>query len=141
MMGKDGLRQYEMRGLRNNNPGNIRLSPEMFKGEISPSSDPAFKQFRSIAYGYRAMFAILRTYINTHKLITIRQIINRWAPKEDGNDTDAYIYAVCRYANIKADEELIFDKKDMCAIVAAMSKVENGIFASMQDVETGWYLL
>ena len=50
------------RGLRNCNPGNIRQSRSKFKGEVRPSRDSAFKQFESMAYGYRAMFVLLDTY-------------------------------------------------------------------------------
>ena len=42
------------RGLRNNNPGNIRNSSTVWVGEITPSKDKSFKQFKSMAYGYRA---------------------------------------------------------------------------------------
>lgn len=37
------------RGLRNNNPGNIRINTDVFQGEITPSKDKSFKQFRSMA--------------------------------------------------------------------------------------------
>ena len=43
------------RGLRNNNPGNIRLSRTLWQGEIRPSQDRSFCQFRTMAYGYRAL--------------------------------------------------------------------------------------
>ena len=42
------------RGLRNNNPGNIRKNSDVFQGEKT-SSDREFKQFKSMAYGYRAL--------------------------------------------------------------------------------------
>ena len=41
------------RGLSNCNPGNIRQSKVRYKGEVQPSRDPAFKQFESLAWGYR----------------------------------------------------------------------------------------
>lgn len=31
------------RGLRNNNPGNIRINNDLFQGEIRPSKDKSFK--------------------------------------------------------------------------------------------------
>ena len=37
------------RGLRNCNPGNIRKSADVFQGEIVPSGDSDFKQFRTMA--------------------------------------------------------------------------------------------
>lgn len=38
------------RGLRNNNPGNIRINDDLFQGEIRPSKDKSFKQFTTMAY-------------------------------------------------------------------------------------------
>ena len=39
------------RGLRNNNPGNIRRNSDVFQGEVNPSRDQQFKQFKTMAYG------------------------------------------------------------------------------------------
>ena len=77
------------RGLRNNNPGNIRRNSDVFQGEKT-SSDREFKQFKSMAYGYRAIFKILSNYGRNYHLKTIRQMIGRWAP-ENENDTGAYV--------------------------------------------------
>ena len=81
------------RGLANNNPGNIRRSKVRYKGEVQPSRDPAFKQFESPAWGYRAVFMLLHTYRVRHGLRTIREMISRWAPPSE-NHTEAYIRAV-----------------------------------------------
>jgi Asp-tRNA(Asn)/Glu-tRNA(Gln) amidotransferase A subunit family amidase len=47
------------RGLKNNNPGNIRISATKYLGEVQPSQDRSFKQFKEMRYGYRAMFVII----------------------------------------------------------------------------------
>ena len=78
------------RGLRNNNPGNIRRGGGHFKGERLPSLDPAFKQFETIEWGYRAMFVLLDNYRRRHGLQSIREMIRRWAPPVE-NDTERYI--------------------------------------------------
>ena len=128
------------RGLRNNNPGNIRRNSDVFQGEKT-SSDKEFKQFKSMAYGYRAIFKILSNYYRNYKLDTIRKMISRWAP-ENENNTNAYIKAVSDYAGIPADDPInINDREQMIRIVAGMSKVENGREADMSDVITGWSLL
>lgn len=130
------------RGLRNNNPGNIRINGDLFQGEVRPSKDKSFKQFETMAYGYRAMFVILRNYIRNYKLDTIRKMISRWAPPEDNNHTEAYIKAVSDYAGIPADDPInVNDREQMIRIVAGMSKVENGVEADMLDVIAGWNLL
>ena len=128
------------RGLRNNNPGNIRRNSDVFQGEKT-SSDREFKQFKSMAYGYRAIFKILSNYYRNYKLDTIRKMIGRWAP-ENENDTEAYIKAVADYSGIPADDPIdINDREQMIRIVAGMSQVENGREADMSDVIAGWNLL
>ena len=128
------------RGLRNNNPGNIRRSRVRYKGEVRPSRDPDFKEFSSMAYGYRAMFVLLDTYRSRYGLATIRQMLNRYAPPTE-NFTEGYVRFVADYAGVMPDE--IIDTRnemDMIPIVAAMSKIENGVAANIADVERGWEL-
>ncbi|GAA6353491.1 structural protein P5 [Parabacteroides merdae] len=129
------------RGLRNNNPGNIRRNSDVFQGEKT-SSDREFKQFKSMAYGYRAIFKILFNYYRNYKLDTIRKMITRWAPPEDNNHTEAYIKTVSGYAGIPADDPInINNREQMIRIVAGMSRVENGRDAEMSDIITGWGML
>lgn len=129
------------RGYRNNNPGNIRINGDKFQGEVIPSQDKEFKQFESMSYGYRAIFKILRNYQINYKLNTIRQMISRWAPKNE-NDTANYISFVSERSGISADDPIRTDNREMMIrMVAAMSRVENGIDADMSDVIAGWELL
>lgn len=135
------MRQNELpRGLRNNNPGNIRRNSDVFQGEVNPSRDKEFKQFKNMAYGYRAMFKILSNYYNKYQLNTIRKMISRWAP-ENENNTAAYVSLVSSYSGIGPDDLISFDREQMIRIVAGMSKVENGREAVMSDVIAGWSLL
>ncbi len=130
------------RGLRNCNPGKIRINGDLFQGEIRPNKDKSFKQFETMAYGYRAIFKILSNYYRNYKLDTIRKMITRWAPPEDNNHTEAYIKAVSDYAGIPADDPInVNDREQMIRIVAGMSKGENGVEADMLDVIAGWNLL
>ena len=129
------------RGYRNNNPGNIRINSDKFQGEIIPSQDKAFKQFSSMAYGYRAMFRLLGNYIRNYKLDTIDKIIHRYAPTNE-NHTGAYIQAVSTRTGISPEQVISFaDKETMCALVGAMSYVENGIEPNKADIIAGWNLL
>ena len=127
------------RGLRNCNPGNIRKSADVFQGEIVPSGDSDFKQFRTMAYGYRAMFKLLFNYYRVYGLKTIRQLISRWAPKNE-NNTQAYVKLVASYAGIAEDTLLQFTEDEMVKIAAAMSRVENGREANTAEVISGWRL-
>lgn len=82
------------RGIRNNNPLNIRKGGKWL-GLRSEQTDPAFCQFVCVEYGFRAALICLRTYHYKYKCNTIRQIIERWAPVQDGNNVESYIYHVC----------------------------------------------
>ena len=129
------------RGLRNNNPGNIRISNIRFKGEIHPSTDESFKQFESMAYGYRAMIKILKYYYNHYNLRTVEQMIHRWAPTIE-NNTDAYILCVCREIGLPTNGEVYVDDEElMCNLVAAMSRVENGVKADKEIIKEAWEII
>lgn len=128
------------RGLRNLNPGNIRLGSFLYKGERAHSSDGEFRQFESMEWGYRAMFVLLYTYAVKYDCSTLRQMIERYAPPSE-NHTENYIRRVA-YATHLSPEEIIFTKDGatMTAVVAAMSEVENGVEADMTEVWGGWRL-
>ena len=128
------------RGLRNCNPGNIRQSKTRYKGERRPSRDSEFKEFESMAYGYRAMFVLLDTYSRRYGLCTIRKMLNRYAPPSE-NFTEGYIRFVSEKTGI-APDEIVNSRaaRDMVPIVAAMSQIENGVAAVMADVYKGWEL-
>lgn len=128
------------RGLRNNNPGNIRRSKVRYRGEVQPSQDPEFRQFSAPEWGYRAIFVLLDTYRVRYGLRTVTQMISRWAPPSE-NRTQAYIDAVCCMTGLSPDEPLdTRDRATMVPLAAAISRVENGTAAVMRDVERGWAL-
>lgn len=128
------------RGIRNNNPGNIRRSRVHYRGECHPSTDASFKQFESMAWGYRAMFVLLDTYRKRYGLRTLRDMIMRYAPPEE-NHTALYIEAVSDMTGIRPDELLdTRSRKVMIPIVSAMSRVENGCAARLHEVEQGFDL-
>lgn len=130
------------RGLRNNNPLNIRLSATTrWQGEVRPSQDRAFCQFESIAYGYRAGLKLLQNYRKLNGCRTIADFVNRWAPPVE-NNTSGYINRVCREMQVSSTYVPdVNDRATMCAFAAAMSQVENGVPAVMADVVAGWNLL
>ncbi len=128
------------RGLDNRNPGNIRQSKVRYRGEVRPSRDPAFKEFETLAWGYRAIFVLLDTYRLRYGLDTLRGMISRWAPPSE-NHTDIYIRAVAADTGIDPDEPLdTRNAKTMIPIAAAISRVENGTPADMRQVADGWDL-
>jgi hypothetical protein len=126
--------------MRNNNPGNIRRSKEKWKGMAEEQTDTAFVQFKSIEYGYRALFVIIRNYVTKHNCKTVRHIITRWAPPSE-NDTEAYIADVCSYTGMRSDQEVNFSSKtEMCKLAAGITHHENGVMPVYEDVMKGWKL-
>lgn len=129
------------RGLRNNNPGNIRLASTPWQGEVRPSQDAAFCQFATMAYGYRALLKLLRNYRLKHGCRTVADFISRWAPPHE-NHTEAYIRRVCSYMHVPSTYDPdVYDRHTLCALASAISLVENGLPAVKEDVEAGWELL
>ncbi len=126
------------RGLRNNNPLNIRHNADVFQGEIK-GNDKSFKTFSSMPYGYRAAFVTLGTYLSRRQN-TIEKIITKWAPPTE-NNTQAYINAVVKYSGVAADEALTATSGDKyILIVSAMSFVENGVNADISQIKAGFKL-
>lgn len=84
------------RGIRNCNPANIRHGSK-WQGRRKKQTDKEFVQFVSMVWGVRALIVTLRTYVRKHNLYSVHDIISRWAPPQDNNDTKAYInYVVNR---------------------------------------------
>ncbi len=120
-----GVAVYDMtRGLRNNNPGNIRKNITKWLGLADQQTDPDFFQFTSPEYGIRAIAVTLNTYITKYGLNTIRGIISRWAPPSE-NDTDAYIAAVSKEAGVGPDDVLTDD--NLPDVVKGIIHHENGL--------------
>lgn len=125
------------RGIRNNNPLNIRVG-NAWLGEVSQPTDTEFEQFVSLAYGLRAGFILLRRYIERYKLNTVSKIIRRWAPSVE-NDTRRYIERVCLMSGLHPDEELIFScPEKMQALVDAMVHYECGCGLPMSEIEDAY---
>lgn len=97
------------RGLRNNNPGNLRHSANgkllsAYTGEIRPIQDNSFRTFTSMLYGYRALLHQLNRYLLNGKN-TIRKIINTYAPPNE-NDTTAYIKRVSNITGLAPGQKI-----------------------------------
>lgn len=103
--------------------------------------DKSFFTFLAPEWGYRAALRTLQNYNRVHRLTSIRQWVSRWAPPVE-NDTEAYIRCVCQRTGMpESAEPRITNRTVMCSIVAAMSYMENGVPAVMEDVYKGWDLL
>ncbi|WPO53990.1 hypothetical protein SH589_06695 [Klebsiella aerogenes] len=113
------------RGVRNNNPGNLEASSSNpWVGQTG--SDGRFAKFETPEHGIRALGRNLISY-QRQGIDTVSEIINRWAPPTDNNDTAAYIKSVCAQLGVKADQPLDASNPDtLQALCAAIIKHENG---------------
>ncbi|MFI3328072.1 MAG: structural protein P5 [Rikenellaceae bacterium] len=128
------------RGIRNNNPGNIRLTASPFQGEINPSQDREFKQFKGAEWGYRAIFLIIHNYAVLYGIDTLDKIIKRWAPPVE-NDTSIYIEVVAKRMNLYRTSHIDSLNRDtMLKLVTAMVKIECGVEPERDKMERGWEL-
>lgn len=127
------------RGMRNNNPLNIRIG-NTWLGErpAADCDDPQFEQFISMSYGLRAAFCILRRYIRHYHRDTVAQIIASWAPANE-NNTRKYVAFVCEKMKCSEDRKILYDDKPtMCALVQAMAQMECGVVIPSADIEKGY---
>ena len=122
------------RGIRNNNPGNIRHGND-WRGLSEEQPDQAFCTFVSPEYGLRAIVVILRNYERKHGLRTVAGIVNRWAPPNE-NDTAGYAEHVARRLGVSVDEEIDVNEY-MTDFVKAIVLHENGVqpYSDEQIVE------
>lgn len=129
------------RGIKNNNPLNIRISNNQWLGKRTHNTDGSFEQFDTMLHGIRAGFVTLRSYMRKHNLRTIAKIISRWAPTNE-NNTVAYIKAVSQRSGIDSNKELYFlDVDKMVKIIEAMIYVECGVAISTEVIEEAYNMV
>lgn len=109
------------RGIRNNNPGNIRHG-SAWQGMAAVQDDPEFVTFVSPQYGYRAMYKILKHYILVG-IITIQAMTSRWAPPNE-NNTDAYVKSLCDYTALAPTD--VVPEASLPAMMKGITIHENG---------------
>ena len=123
---QDGL----PRGLRLNNPGNIRPGAGFF-GEIG--DDGGYAEFDSDAAGIRAIQRLLKTYGNQYGINTLRGLANRYAPPSDNNPTDNYIEFLSQQTGIDPDEPINLAERGS-EIIPAIIGFEQGQQPFSQDM-------
>lgn len=115
------------RGIRNNNPGNIRWG-DKWKGldECGREKDKSFCVFTEPEYGIRALAKILRNYRDLHKITTVAGIIHRFAPPTE-NNTVSYIKHVAEILGVDTDDTIdVRNEKTMLSLIKAIIQHENG---------------
>lgn len=112
------------RGLLNNNPGNIEAGSNSWDGQAG--SDGRFAKFVTPEHGIRALGKNLLSY-QRQGYDTVSEIVNRWAPASDGNNTEAYIAALCKKLNVTPNDQLnMSDINTLRQLCAGIIQHENG---------------
>lgn len=138
-------KKKEPRGIRNNNPLNIRKGSS-WKGERPIQTDQAFEEFVSMEWGIRAGIKLIRNHITGFNgkrppANTIKKLISVWAPAKE-NKTEAYIRTVCQQTAIGRNDLLhANDRRSIIAIARAMAYVECGVWLEPELFESAYDLL
>jgi hypothetical protein len=96
--------------VRNNNPGNLRLSN-------APKGDGGFSLFADFLAGYGALISELThkfTGNNAHGIkpdSTLLDLFNVYAPPSDNNPTNAYAEFVANFVTLATDIHVTVDTK------------------------------
>lgn len=133
------------RGIRNNNPLNIRKGCN-WRGERPVQTDPSFEEFISMEYGIRAALRLMRNHITGFNgsrapMNTLKKLISVWAPPSE-NATTKYVDFVS--ANVGLLPTQIINHKDatlMCKIARAMAYMECGVWIEKEKFESAWSLM
>lgn len=131
----DDLTKDMPRGIRNNNPGNIKRGNDQWRGLAEEEEMKEFQKreqtflvFEEAKWGLRAMARILSNYQKKHGLRTIFDMIDRWAPAHDNNDPNTYANAVAQRVGKGIGEQINFEDSTIAIpMMQAMIRVENGL--------------
>lgn len=127
------------RGIRNNNPLNIRKGADKWQGMAAAQPDTQFVTFASSIWGIRAAARLLINYQDKHDLNTVHSIIGRWAPEngdsngakaggEYKNHTAAYRKAVAVAMGVGVTERInVHEYHYLRPMLEAMVRFENGV--------------
>ena len=137
------------RGLRNKNPLNIIYNANAPLWQGQRGHDGKFCIFHTLEDGYRAAFRVLDTYNKRHHIYSVQEIIYRWAPPKDRNNTPDYVRRMCKEAHLSETTPVVMDswsaemRERAMRLVWAMAKVELGdsyvTEADMETVRRGYY--
>lgn len=133
------------RAVRNQNPGNIEANSIPWKG-LADITEMTFDQrkeqrfcvFTGAVWGFRALAVLIRNYRDRYGLITVHDIISRFAPSNE-NNTAAYIKSVCDAVGTEPNKPLNLDDaitlQSLCRAIAVHES--GGWLFQTPDLEKG----
>lgn len=132
------------RGVRNNNPFNIKISTNRWKGKVLKASntDGVFEQFVSMKYGLRAGVILLRNYQLRYGIWTIQAFIERFAPSSE-NNIDNYIKFVCNFLRgegyfVSPQSTIVFGSFEFYHMCRAICEFESRFKVSYSDLKAAY---
>lgn len=137
-----GVASYP-RGVRNNNPGNIKYySSNAWQGKIPAAQNteerrldgtPLFEQYVSWMYGVRAMIYLLKISYLPGPRNTIKKVLEEWAP----DYSSGYLSFLVNKVG-KGENEVISpnDEQTIKKLVQAIARFENDRKTTVQEVIT-----
>ena len=133
----DQVEKVTPRGMRLNNPGNIRHG-DKWEGMAKEQKDKSFINFSEPKYGIRAMARIIGDSYKKKGIERIEDIISRWAPEEDNNDVESYIKSVLQFTGLGDRKKKIKSDSQLALLIAGIINHENGKMPySMEDIKSG----
>lgn len=133
------------RGIRNNNPLNIRKGCS-WRGERPTQIDREFEEFSSMEFGIRAAIKLICNHIDGRTSAgrpcrNLVRLIEVWAPPTE-NATGQYVKAVEQMTGINRYQRIYSNNRQMVSrIVQAMAKVETGVDLDMNIIRSAWDLI
>lgn len=122
-----GTRSRAPRGIRNNNPGNLRSWGD------TPRVD-GFARFATPEAGLAAMIKNLQVQQSKHGLNTIAGIIGKWAPSSE-NETGSYVNSIAKQTGFGAHQPLdLTDKRTVAPLISSMIRHEGNSAGYSKDM-------
>ena len=114
-----------VRGLRNNNPGNLRANA--FRGFLHIDED-GYAVFDTLDNGIRAAARQLKLYLS-RGTDSVEKIIRTWAPPEE-NRTAKYVGYVASYIGVNSRAHLQATEVQLFMLLRAIFNEELGVKAA-----------
>jgi hypothetical protein len=128
------------RGIRNNNPGNLRNYWDL---SLKFRTSNGFVVFESPTDGCKALAELCLHYYEKLGLTTVQDFISRYAPASE-NDVASYVLAMCQWMHINPMKRDTHDIRLDCTWnlldwMRALIMVENGRPSSDRHSYPEWY--
>jgi|GEM_PF-6677077 len=132
---------HPYRGIRNDNPGNIKNIPGGWKGQTGIDAG-GHAIFSNPVYGARAMSSQLKRNVDVYRTSNLTQLIGGnsrypgWAPTSDGNNVQNYVNYITAHMNEKGYN--ITGESDITSLMQD-SQFRSDLMKAMTELEGDTY--